>query len=127
MRALLDPAGVDVDAAREAAAAELRDALQHGGPHVHLGLLADPERVVEEVDDARGAARPGLDLEDQQIILEARPEADLPGLEMAAERREVKGGRRAGDDADRPVPGTGHAHDVLVAHTHDAGIPRDLL
>src|SRR4051794_35009805 len=60
---VLDPAGVDLDAAGDAPARGLCDALDERGPHVQLDLLGHAQAVVEEVREAVAAARPRLDLE----------------------------------------------------------------
>ena len=53
-------------------------------------------------------------------MVRARAKLDLTGLEMAVERRESEGGRRARHDPHGPVPGTWHADDVFIAYRKSA-------
>src|SRR3954451_13613273 len=113
----VDTARADLDAAGEAPARQLGDALDDRRPHVQLDLLAHPQVLEQEVGEPVARARPRLDGELEQLGV-ARLEADLAGLEMALERDEAERLRRLLDHAHRPVPRPRHAHDVLVADGH---------
>src|SRR4051794_6365382 len=116
---LFDTARADLDAAGEAAARQLGDALDGRRPHVQLDLLAHPQLIEQEVGEPVAGARPRLDRELEELAV-ARLEADLAGLEMPLERHEAERLRRLLDHAHRAVPRPRHAHDVLVADLHPA-------
>src|SRR5215203_3551759 len=73
----LDAAGVDVDAALEPSAGELRRALDDGGPHVQLDLLGHPQAVVHQIREPIAAACPRLDPEPEPVPVVARVPLDL--------------------------------------------------
>jgi hypothetical protein len=119
---------VDAQAAVAPAPGELHHTLEEGCPHVELDLLRHAQAVVEEVGQAVAAACPRLDPKQEPPVAgRLGAEADLTGLEVAVERYKAKAGGRPFDHAHRSVPGAGHAHHVVVAHAHLAGLPGELL
>src|SRR5918994_180580 len=88
----------DLDAAGQPAAGELGRALEDGGPHVQLDLLAHAQVVVEQVREPVARARPRLDAELEQLPARRR-ELDLAGLEVPLERDEAERAEAALDDA----------------------------
>src|SRR4051795_7687846 len=116
----------DVDALLEPAVHAPGDPLEHTGPHVQLGLLGHRHVIVHHVGEAIAGARPGLDLEDQRVILVTGAPLDLARFEMPVERQEAKRARRDLGYADGTVPGRRHADHEHVVDPHLA-LVADLL
>jgi hypothetical protein len=97
-------------------------------PHVKLHFLRDAQLLVEKLSHPASASRPGLDREHQIASSNVpRPELDLSGLHVTAQRREPEGNRCEFHHPDRAIPGPWHVNDVLVSHSQGAGDARGLV
>src|ERR671911_220697 len=122
-RVLHAASGVDLDAVLGGAAADLGNAFEEEGPHVELQLTGDAKPVVKKVEDAIAAPCPRLDLEDELAVLGvARPELDLPGLHVAAQRREAEGATAHVRNPHGPVPSSRQPDPQLVTGLDRAGL-----